>query len=68
MTFFKFIEIVQLRNVIIYIVAINIIGFFAMFFDKQKAKRGSWRTPEKTLFIITLLRWRNRNNYWNVFI
>ena len=26
-----------------------------MFIDKQKAKRGSWRIPEKSLFIITFL-------------
>lgn len=38
-----------------YLIAINIIGFFAMWIDKVKAKRGSWRTPEKTLFTITLL-------------
>lgn len=26
-----------------------------MLIDKQKAKRGAWRIPEKSLFIITLL-------------
>lgn len=26
-----------------------------MLIDKQKAKRGSWRISEKTLFILTLL-------------
>ena len=26
-----------------------------MFIDKQKAKHGSWRIPEKTLFMITAL-------------
>lgn len=30
-------------------------GFLAMLIDKQKAKKGSWRIPEKSLFIITLL-------------
>lgn len=30
-----------------------------MFIDKQKAKRGAWRIPEQTLFIITALRRRN---------
>lgn len=30
-------------------------GFLAMLIDKQKAKRGSWRIPEKSLFTITLL-------------
>ena len=50
-----FIEIFGLKNIIIYLVVINIIGFLAMFIDKQKAKRGSWRIPEKSLFIITFL-------------
>ena len=26
-----------------------------MWLDKRKAKKGSWRIPEKTLFIITAL-------------
>ena len=39
----------------IYLIIINVIGFFAMWIDKVKAKRGSWRIPEKTLFTITLL-------------
>jgi len=42
-------------------------GFLAMFIDKQKAKHGWWRIPEKTLFIITLLgggiRYYSRNVY-----
>lgn len=55
MTVEKFLEIMPLKNVIIYFVAINIIGFLAMLIDKKKAERGSWRIPEKTLFIFTLL-------------
>jgi len=39
----------------IYLLVINLIGFFIMWYDKGKAQRGSWRTPEKTLFTITLL-------------
>ena len=48
-------EIFSTRNIIIYFVIINIIGFLIMFIDKQKAKKGAWRIPEKTLFIITSL-------------
>lgn len=48
-------EILSTKNIIIYFVVINIIGFLIMFIDKQKAKRGAWRIPEKTLFIITAL-------------
>lgn len=55
MTVEKFLEIMPLKNVIIYFVAINIIGFLAMLIDKKKAERCSWRIPEKTLFIFTLL-------------
>lgn len=40
---------------IIYLIFINLIGFFAMFLDKQKAKRSAWRIPEKTLFLFALL-------------
>ena len=58
MSFEKFLEFIPLKNILIYFLVINIIGFFAMFIDKQKAKRGSWRIPEKTLFIITALRRR----------
>ncbi len=55
MTIQQFLEIIPLNYVIIYFIAINLIGFLAMFIDKQKAKRGAWRIPEKSLFIITLL-------------
>lgn len=48
-------EIFSTRNMITYFIAINIIGFLIMFIDKQKAKRGAWRIPEKTLFFITAL-------------
>lgn len=40
---------------VIYLIIINVVGFFAMWIDKVKAKRGSWRIPEKTLFTITFL-------------
>ena len=37
------------KNIIIYFILINIIGFLIMYIDKQKAKKGKWRIPEKTL-------------------
>lgn len=40
---------------VLYLVIINLIGFLAMWIDKVKAKRGSWRIPENTLFAITFL-------------
>lgn len=51
----NFNEMFTVQNIIIYFVAINIIGFFIMWLDKRKAIKGSWRIPEKTLFIITAL-------------
>ena len=50
-----FLENTNWKNVIIYLIVINIIGFIAMGFDKWKAKRGDWRTPEKTLMGICAL-------------
>ena len=46
-------DIFTTRNIIIYFVVINIFGFLIMFIDKQKAKKGAWRIPEITIFIIT---------------
>ena len=40
---------------IIYIIMINLIGFFIMGIDKRKARRGKWRVAERTLFTIALL-------------
>jgi len=37
---------------IIYIIMINIIGFFEMYRDKEKSKKKKWRTPESRFFII----------------
>lgn len=48
-------DIFTVKNIIIYLVAINIIGFLAMLIDKKKAQKGAWRIPEKSLFVITLL-------------
>ena len=48
-------EIFTTQNIIIYFIVMNLIGFFIMWLDKRKAKKGVWRIPEKTLFIITAL-------------
>ena len=59
-------NIFTVKNIVLYFLIINIIGFLIMWLDKYKAKNGRWRIPEKTLFIITAMRWRNRNNCRNV--
>ena len=43
------------RNIIIYLVVINILTFLAMWWDKHEAKVGDWRISEKALFILVLL-------------
>ena len=48
-------EIFTVQNIVIYFIIINLIGFFIMWLDKRKAKKGAWRIPEKTLFVITAL-------------
>lgn len=51
----SFQELFSMRNIILYFIVINIFGFFIMWLDKRRAKKGAWRIPEKTLFIITAL-------------
>ena len=48
-------DIFSVRNIIIYLIVINLIGFYMMWSDKRKAKWGKWRIPEQTLFIVTAL-------------
>ena len=48
-------EIFTFPNVSIYLIIINLIGFAVMFIDKYKAKRGKWRIPENTIFMITAI-------------
>ena len=48
-------QIFSVKNIVIYLILINIIAFLAMYIDKRKAKKGKRRIPEKTLFIITAL-------------
>lgn len=51
----NFQEIFTTQNILIYLLVINLFGFFIMWLDKYKAKKGSWRISEKTLFIVTAL-------------
>lgn len=48
-------EIMNWGKVGIYVLVINLIGFFIMGIDKYKAQNDKWRIPEKTLFLITAL-------------
>ena len=45
----------MIKYLIIYLVIMNIIGFFIMAVDKHKAKKHAWRIPEKILFLASLV-------------
>ena len=38
-----------------YLAAANLVSFAAFGADKRRARRGAWRVPEKTLFLLALL-------------
>ena len=48
-------HIFTLKNILIYIIGINLILFLAMYIDKKRAKWGKWRIKETTLFGLALL-------------
>ena len=37
------------RIILLYLIIVNAAAFLLMLADKQKAKQGAWRIPEKTL-------------------
>lgn len=47
--------IINLKNILIYLIIINLLGFFAMLIDKKKAEKGKWRISEHSLFVLTWL-------------
>lgn len=55
MTLLEYISKYSIIVIVIYLVVMNSIGFASMGIDKSKAKRGAWRIPEKTLFLIAVL-------------
>ena len=57
-----------IKNIIIYLVIINIVTFLSMGIDKYKAKRGKWRTQEKTLLTLVALGGGIGRNCRNVYI
>jgi len=44
-----------MKEILMYLLIINLVGFLAMGIDKFKAKKGIWRTKEKTLFTIAAI-------------
>ena len=45
----------MLIAIAVILVVMNLLAFALMGIDKMKARRGSWRIPEKTLFLVTAL-------------
>ena len=39
----------------VWLTAINVVTFAVYGIDKRRARRGAWRVPEKTLFLLPLL-------------
>ena len=48
-------EYLTVKNIILYILGINLIAFLAMWIDKRRAKNGEWRISENALFTLVLL-------------
>lgn len=48
-------EVFTPRNIIIYLLIMNVVNFALMWYDKQEAKKHEWRIQEKTFFIISAL-------------
>lgn len=44
-----------MKWIVLYLVVINLVAFYLMAEDKRRAKKQSWRIPEKTLFLAGLL-------------
>ena len=43
------------KNIIIYLIIINLLAFAAMWWDKRRAQKGEWRISEAGLFTLVLL-------------
>lgn len=45
----------MIRYLLWYLAAVNLMTFTVYGTDKAKARRGAWRVPEKTLFLLPLM-------------
>ena len=43
------------KNILIYLLVINLMAFCAMWWDKKRAQKGEWRIREAGLFTLVLL-------------
>jgi len=51
----ELIEIITVKNILIYFLIINIVGFLSMWIDKRKSQNNGWRISENTLMTISAL-------------
>ncbi|UNL84452.1 DUF1294 domain-containing protein [Priestia koreensis] len=52
---FCFYEVKNVELVWIYLLVINLVGFFVMWTDKRRAIRHEWRIAEKTIWIVSIV-------------
>lgn len=48
-------RIFSISHILIYLIMINLVTFFAIWLDKKKAKKGKWRISEASLMTLVLL-------------
>ena len=46
---------IQMKILLIYLFAINLIAFVAYGMDKWRAKKNKWRIPERTLILLAVI-------------
>lgn len=47
-------DLFSIKNIIIYVIIINLTAFLSMYIDKKKAQKGSWRIKEATLMMFAV--------------
>ena len=45
---------IWIQCILFYLLAANVVGFYAAYSDKRKARLHKWRTPEKAFSLIAL--------------
>lgn len=45
----------NISSLLIYLLAANLIGFYLMYKDKEKAKQHAYRIPERTFWLLAIL-------------
>lgn len=51
----QILEIFSIKNIVIYLISINLIAFLAMYIDKKRAEKNEWRIKEVTLLTLALI-------------